>query len=131
MPGPDVAGGPVYRLADYLDQHRRRTVPPIPPRSSRPPPWPRPADDQAALGEAADARGLYRDATQLYKNAAAPGTPALSAYLNRAAGLTALIPAPPDWAVTHAVLDNPRDVGHLLDRLGKAARTSRSPRCWP
>ena len=59
-----AAARPLYRLADYLDQHGR------PRRASRIPPaefWSaaaahaRPAD-QAELGYAAHARGLYRDA---------------------------------------------------------------------
>jgi hypothetical protein len=66
---PDVAGGPVYRLADYLHQYGRRH------RGDQFPPaafWAASADhaqpgDQAALGDAARARGLYRDAAQLYK----------------------------------------------------------------
>ena len=69
--------GPLYRLADYLDQHGRAH------RASQIPPaefWSAAAahaapGDQAALGDAAHARGLYRDAAQLHKNAAASGDP--------------------------------------------------------
>ena len=68
-------GGPLYRLADYLDQHGRQH------RKGQFPPagfWAAAADhalpgDQARLGDAAHARGLYRDAAQLHKNAAAHG----------------------------------------------------------
>ena len=76
-------GGPVYRLADYLDQHGRQH------RKSQIPPaefWAAAADhlapaDQAALGDAAHARGLYRDAAQLHKNAAAAGNLRAASYL--------------------------------------------------
>src|SRR5262249_3941717 len=75
--GPqELRGGPVYRLADYLDQHGRRD------RAGQFPPagfWSAAARclpaDQAALGDAARARGLYRHAAQLYKNATAHGDP--------------------------------------------------------
>src|SRR6185437_6551953 len=70
-----AAAGPLYRLADYLDQHGRAH------RASQIPPaefWSAAAahaapGDQAALGDAAHDRGLYRDAAQLHKNAAASG----------------------------------------------------------
>ena len=89
-----IASGPLYRLADYLDQygrHRRKGL--FPPAGF----WAAAANhafpaDQAALGEAARARGLYRDAAQLYKNAAA-----------------------------HVELDDPGAVRALLDRLREAS----------
>ena len=57
-----TTGWPVYRLADYLDQHGRQH------RKNQTPPagfWAAAANhvspaDQAALGDAAAARGLYR-----------------------------------------------------------------------
>ena len=64
---PDAPGGPVYRLADYLDQYgRRHRGDQIPPAGF----WAAVAGhaqpgDQTALGDAARARGLYRDAAQL------------------------------------------------------------------
>jgi hypothetical protein len=71
-PGPGA--GPEYRLADYLDQHGRRTrselIPPpafwAAASSARP-------GDLAALARAAEDRGLLRDAARLYKQAAADG----------------------------------------------------------
>ena len=45
--------------------------------------------DQAALGDAAHARGLYRDAAQLHKNAAASGNLRAALYLSRSPGLPA------------------------------------------
>jgi hypothetical protein len=76
-------GGPLYRLADYLDQHGRTHR-----KGQIPPPgfWAAAADhafpaDQAALGDAADTRGLYRDAAQLHKNAARRGNLSAVAYL--------------------------------------------------
>jgi len=69
-----VGAGSLYRLADYLDQHGGAH------RASQIPPaefWAA-AAAHAAPGEqavlAAAARGLYRDAAQLYKNAAARRT---------------------------------------------------------
>ena len=82
--GPaDPGGGPVYRLADYLDQHGRRH------RNSQFPPagfWAAVADhafpgDQTTLGDAAHARGLYRDAAQLHKTPAARGNTHAVFYL--------------------------------------------------
>ncbi len=68
-------GPPEYRLADYLDQwgrtHRAQHVPGLDLWAAvadhgRP-------DDQTSLGRDAWFRGLYRDATQLYKNATTQG----------------------------------------------------------
>ena len=91
-----AAAGPLYRLADYLDQHGRAH------RASQIPPaefWSAAAahaapGDQAALGDAAHARGLYRDAAQLHKNAAASGNPRAVFYLSRSPGLPARGPPP-------------------------------------
>ena len=91
-----AAAGPLYRLADYLDQHGRAH------RASQIPPaefWSAAAahaapGDQAALGDAAHARGLYRDAAQLHKNAAASGNPRAALYLSRVPGLPARGPPP-------------------------------------
>ena len=71
VPAPD----PVYRLADYLEQHGRRTrrryIPPAgfwkaAARFANP-------DDLPALAEAAEDRGLLRDAARLRKHATAHG----------------------------------------------------------
>ena len=43
--------------------------------------------DQAALGDAAHDRGLYRDAAQLHKNAAAPRNPNAVTYLTSTSAL--------------------------------------------
>jgi len=75
----------LYRLADYLDQHGRAH------RASQIPPvefWFAAAahaapGDQAELGNAAHDRGLYRIATQLYKNAAASGNTSAAFCLTR------------------------------------------------
>ncbi|WP_202197102.1 hypothetical protein [Streptomyces spororaveus] len=75
--------GPLYRLADYLDQHGRRhraeTIPPIDF-------WTAAAEhahpaDLTALGNAAWRRGLYRDAAQLHKHATTHGNPRAAAEL--------------------------------------------------
>jgi hypothetical protein len=106
-----TTGGPVYRLADYLDQHGRQH------RKSQIPPagfWAAAADhvvpaDQAALGDAAHARGLYRDAAQLHKNAAGAGNLRAFSYLSLHAGAR-----PVRWAAAYAALDDPGAVAELL-----------------
>ena len=122
--GTAAAAGPQYRLADYLDQHGRAH------RASQIPPaefWSAAAahaapGDQAALGDAADARGLYRDATQLHKNAAASGNARAADYLIHPAGTVILRadPRPAHWAAAHAPLDDPYAVARLLNLLRKA-----------
>ena len=118
-----IAGVPLYRLADYLDQHGRHH------RKSQVPPasfWAAAAGyafpgDQATLGQAAHARGLYRDAAQLYKNVAAYGDPQAARYVIRT--LYSLHPAdhrPAHWAVAHVALDDPWAVAGLLDSLREA-----------
>ena len=94
--GMAAAAGPLYRLADYLDQHGRAH------RASQIPPaefWSAAAahaapGDQAALGDAAHARGLYRDAAQLHKNAAASGNLERRPLPQQSSGLPARGPPP-------------------------------------
>jgi hypothetical protein len=77
-----------------------------------------PPADQAALGDAADARGLYRDAAQLHKNAAAAGNLRAASYLSgRPSCLRDDDARPVRWAVAHAVLDDPSAVAELLRKL--------------
>ena len=117
-----IAGGPLYRLADYLDQHGRHH------RKSQFPPagfWAAAADhafpgDQAALGDAAHARGLYRDAAQLHKNAAARGNLRAVFYLSNPPHYLRADVRPVRWAVAHVPLDDPLAVARLLDRLREA-----------
>ena len=67
-----TVAGPLYRLADHVGQHGRQHR-----KGQIPPPefWSAASHVapgvQAALGDAADALGLYRDVAQLHKNAAA------------------------------------------------------------
>ena len=113
------AGGRGYRLADWLDQHgRARRAGLIPPAEF----WAAAAacaapGDQAALGAAAAGRGLYRAAAQLHKNAAVAGDLRAAAWLAQPPGCLRADPRPAHWAVAHASLDDPVDVGMLLDRL--------------
>ena len=111
--------GPLYRLADYLDQHGRvHRADQIPPAEF----WSAAAAhaapaDQAALGDAARDRGLYRDAAQLHKNAAAAGNLRAALYLSRSPACLHADPRPGCWAAAHASLDDPADVGRLLGEL--------------
>ena len=115
-------GGPPYRLADYLDQHGRYH------REGQFPPagfWAAVADhafpgDQARLGDAAHARGLYRDAAQIHKNAAARGNFDAVFYLSDPPHYLRADVGPLRWAAAHAPLDDPRAVARLLDRLRAA-----------
>ena len=117
-----AAAGPLYRLADYLDQHGRAH------RASQIPPaefWSAAAahaapGDQAALGDAAHARGLYRDAAQLHKNAAASGNSRAALYLSDPPACLRADPRPAHWAAAHAALDDPGAVASLLDSLRQA-----------
>jgi len=124
--GPaSTPGGPLYRPADYLDQHGRTE------RKGRIPPagfWAAAADhaspaDQAALGAAAAARGLYRDAAQLYKNAARRGNPRAVAYLTEADRYSTLMPCLRGdvsllgWTAALVSLEDPFNAASLLDKL--------------
>ena len=114
--------GPLYRLADYLDQHGRAH------RASQIPPvefWSAAAahaapGDQATLGGAAHARGLYRAAAQLHKNAAAAGNPRAVSYLSDPPACLRADPRPAHWAAAHTPLDDPRGVASLLFSLREA-----------
>ncbi|WP_433474935.1 hypothetical protein ACQPZP_40705 [Spirillospora sp. CA-142024] len=111
--------GPVYRLADYLDQHgRRHRADQIPPPGF----WAAAAHahpgDHAVLGNAAQARGLYRAAAQLHKNATSRGdTHAAAALITTLHTLHPTDHRPAHFAAIHAALDNPRDVAKLLKVL--------------
>ena len=117
-----AAVGPLYRLADYLDQHgRAHQASKIPPTEF----WAAAAahaapGDQAALGNAAHARSLYRAAVQLHKNAAASGNPRAVLYLSQPPDCLRADTRPAHWAATHAPLDRPVTVARLLDSLREA-----------
>jgi hypothetical protein len=110
---------PLYRLADFLDQHGRAY------RSSQIPGagfWTAAADhasaaDQATLGDAAHARGLYRAAAQLHKNAAAAGNLRSAVYLCSPPPCLRADTRPAYWAATHATLYDPLGVAFLLEKL--------------
>jgi hypothetical protein len=124
-PGDSTPAGTAYRLADYLEQHGRRT------RRDRIPPagfWQAATrfaspGDLPALARAAEDRGLLRDAALLRKHAAAHGDTIEAATLVR--GRHSLRqrtadPNPAQWAATHAALDDPRAVAYLLRIIRKA-----------
>jgi hypothetical protein len=117
------ASGPVYRLADYLDQHGRRS------RRCHIPPadfWAAAArfadpDDLNTLAKAAEERGLLRDAARLRKHATAHGDIYAADALIRCLHL--LHPAdhnPARWAAGHAALDDPSAVTELMHALRAA-----------
>ncbi|MFE0906105.1 hypothetical protein ACFW3Y_23025, partial [Streptomyces rochei] len=118
--GTRAGQGPLYRLADYLDQHgrhhRAETIPPIgfwTAAASHAHPA-----DLATLGDAARDRGLYRDATQLHKHATTHGNPiAASVLVYHFHTLHATDPRPAQWAAAHASLDDPAAVARLLTEL--------------
>ncbi|WP_192806957.1 tetratricopeptide repeat protein, partial [Streptomyces arboris] len=116
-PGPQ---GPRYLLADYLDQHgrhhRAQTIPPIDF-------WTAAAHhahptDMTALGDAAWARGLYRDAAQLHKHATTHGNAhAASTLVNHFQILHPTDHHPAQWAAAHVALDDPFGAAWLLGAL--------------
>ena len=115
--------GPVYQLADYLDQHGR-----VARREQMPPAvfWAAVASDAdpgdlRALARAAYNRGLYRDSAQLYKNAAAHGDTYAAAELVHL--MHRLHPGDDlaaRWAAAYAHLDDWRGVANLLGALQEA-----------
>ena len=118
--GMAAAVGPLYRLADYLDQHGRAH------RAGQVPPaefWSAGAahaapGDQAALGDAADARGLYRDAAQLHKNAAVAGDIDAALHLSSPPHYLRATPGPLHLVVSRIPIDiHPVAVAGLLDTL--------------
>ena len=116
-----IPTGPLYRLADYLDQYGRRH------RNDQIPPtgfWAAAADhaspgDQATLGDAAHARGLYHAAAQLHKNAAARGNLHAAFYLSHSPRYLRADVRPVRWAAAHIRLDDPDAVARLLGELRK------------
>jgi hypothetical protein len=118
--------GPAWQLADYLDQHGRRTRRELIPPSAF---WAAAATcaDPAhltTLAQAAGDRGLYRDAARLYKQASAHGDPEAGTHLVRL--LHTLHPGdqrPAGWAAADASLDDPNGVARLLFALREAGAT--------
>ncbi|GBQ03905.1 hypothetical protein SSP531S_53840 [Streptomyces spongiicola] len=115
--------GQQYRLADYLNQHGRRhraeMIPPIDFWTAAAA-WAHPSD-LTTLGDAAWARGLYRDAAQLHKHATTHGNPRAASAL--VAHLHTLHPTdhhPAQEAAAHASLDDPSGVARLLEGLREA-----------
>ena len=116
---PGILNVSLYRLADYLDQHgRRQRTDQIPPAGF----WAAAADhafpgDQATLGDAAAARGLYRAAAQLHKNAAACGNLRAVRYLSNPLHCLRGDVRPVRWAIAHVAIEDPGAVAELLIRL--------------
>jgi hypothetical protein len=116
------APSPVCRLADYLEQHGRRSRRSIIPRAGF---WNAAArfaglGDLPALAEAAEDRGLLRDAARMRKHATARrDTSQAVALVTKWYSLypRPVDPAPAQWAADHAVLDDPGAVNQLLRTL--------------
>jgi uncharacterized protein YidB (DUF937 family) len=118
----DIPETQLYRLADFLDQHGRRYR-----KDLLPPPsfWVAAADcaspsDQATLGFAAHRRGLYRDAAQLHKNAAARGNQSAALYLSEPREYMRADLRPVLWAAAQVTLDDPGNVAELLTNMREA-----------
>ena len=121
-----VSRGPAYRLADYLDQHSRRS------RDAQIPPasfwtavlrYANPGD-LALLGHAAQSRGLYQNAAQLYKRAIAHGSSTAGRdLLDLMRRLHPDDRRPVRWIVSHAPLNDAYRVTELLKALRDAGAT--------
>jgi hypothetical protein len=126
LPRPDATAPsdaqaiPVYQLADYLEQHGRRTrrdhIPPAPfwAAASRLGPG-----GPAALARAAENRGLFRDAARLYKQAAAHADTDAAAQLIRLLCLNPAGKQAARWTAAHAALADPGAVADVLRTLRK------------
>jgi hypothetical protein len=121
-----TGSGSAWQLADYLDEHGRRTRrEEIPPASF----WAAATScadpaDLGILGKAARDRGLYREAARLHKQASAHGDARAAARLIDL--LHTVHPGdrrPADWAATSASLDDPGGLVELLEALSKAGAT--------
>ena len=125
VPPPSGTGVAGYQVADYLDQHGRRTrQDQLGPASL----WDAltahaaSAGDLTRLGQAARDRGLYRHAAALWTTAVTLGsTDAARQLINH---LRQVSPGDTTraarWAVGHVSLDNPRAVAGLLRELREA-----------
>ena len=125
VPPPSGTGVAGYQVADYLDQHGRRTrQDQLGPASL----WDAltahaaSASDLTRLGQAARDRGLYRHAAALWTTAATLGSTDAARQL-----ITHLRQVSPGdttraahWAAGHASLDDPRAVALLLQALREA-----------
>jgi uncharacterized protein YidB (DUF937 family) len=125
---PRTVGGtapipsPAYRLADYLEQHGRQGRRQyIPPASF----WTAAArfaaiGDLPALANAAERRGLFRDAARLRKHASAQGDASEAAALVQhwhSLHPRTADPKPAQWVASRVALDSPGSVAELLDAL--------------
>jgi len=125
-----------YRLADYLDQYgRAHRVTQIPPPGFWAAAGYTGTGDMATLAQAAQDRGLYRDAAQLHKDATVRNARRSARDLvDLMTTVSPGDPRPARWAVEHVAIDNPRAVEFLLEHLNSigatelvAALTARNP----
>ena len=125
VPPPSGTGVVGYQVADYLDQHGRRTRPD---KLGPPSLWDAltartaSASDLNRLGQAARDRGLYRHAAALWTTAATLGSTnaarQLITHLRQVSPVDTTRAA--QWAVGHVSLDDPWAVAWLLEALDAA-----------
>ena len=136
IPPPSGTGVAGYQVADYLDQHSRRTrQDQLGPASL----WDAltthaaSGRDLTRLGKAARDRGLYRHAAALWTTAASLGSADAASEL--ITHLQQVSPADTTraahWAAGQVSLDDPRDVAVLLVALHLSGPATRSPPCSP
>jgi hypothetical protein len=121
-PAGEAGAGPAYRLADYLDQHGRRTrrelIPPLAFWAAASLAHP---GDLTALARAAEGRGLLRGAARLYRQATAHGdTDAAASLIPLLHGLNPAARAAARWAAARAAVGDPDAVAGLLRVLREA-----------
>ncbi|MGW0771533.1 hypothetical protein [Streptomyces sp. NPDC002676] len=121
--------GPLYRLADYLDQHgRHHRADHIPPIDF----WTAAAThahpgDLHTLGDAAWDRGLYRDAAQLLKHATIHGNLyAAEALVARLHSLHPTDHRPAQHVTAHSPFNDPHGVNRLMNGLLEAETQKQS-----
>jgi len=119
-PADSLDASPLYRLADYLDQHgrheRHARIPPPAFWAAAPCCCP---EDLSALAWAAYARGLLRAAAQLSKCALRQDALAARLLVAIMHGCCPADDRPAEWAAAHAALDDAEGISGLLEELSE------------
>ncbi|MEV8638336.1 hypothetical protein AB0395_42455 [Streptosporangium sp. NPDC051023] len=120
--GDAAAGGPLYRLADYLDQHgRRHRHDSLPPGEF----WDAVATyahsgDLTTLGNAAEERSLLLEAARLYKRAVPNDGYAALRLVGILRNVHPADHRPAAWTVARTCLNAPASVAMLVGALRRA-----------